>query len=310
MGLFTKKDPCAVCGGKVTGLFPHKIDGMLICGDCYGTVDLPQGAEKNMTVEDFKQYMAFREENGQLKQRFKTTHQVDFGWLDDKFLFDMENRLLCMDKHLDKTIFEGGQITSFEIREDEQLLFCGSAKELLRYTSTVPQRAMAIAPQLEMYRMQAQMRREMERERERMKEQNGDSVYYSQPDIDIPEPFRMFYVDIYFEHPFWNVYTADMRAPEFDNENPDINDYLNCYNNAVKMMEELARSLMEVAFPGAPERTAAAAGGVTMAGSGVVSAPGVAVDTAAEIERFKDLMDKGILTEEEFTAKKRQLLGI
>ena len=33
-------------------------------------------------------------------------------------------------------------------------------------------------------------------------------------------------------------------------------------------------------------------------------------DVVAEIQRYKKLMDDGILTEEEFTAKKRQLLGI
>lgn len=33
-------------------------------------------------------------------------------------------------------------------------------------------------------------------------------------------------------------------------------------------------------------------------------------DTAAEIERFHSLLEKGIITEEEFAAKKSQLLGI
>ena len=34
MGLFGKKDPCAICGGKVKGLLPWKIDGQLICNEC------------------------------------------------------------------------------------------------------------------------------------------------------------------------------------------------------------------------------------------------------------------------------------
>jgi hypothetical protein len=33
-------------------------------------------------------------------------------------------------------------------------------------------------------------------------------------------------------------------------------------------------------------------------------------DPVAEIQKYKTLLDQGIITEEEFTAKKRQLLGI
>ncbi|MBR6677388.1 MAG: SHOCT domain-containing protein [Oscillospiraceae bacterium] len=36
----------------------------------------------------------------------------------------------------------------------------------------------------------------------------------------------------------------------------------------------------------------------------------MSVDAVSEIQRFKALVDQGILTEEEFAAKKRQLLGI
>jgi hypothetical protein len=44
MGLFSKREPCAICGGKVSGLFPGKIQGRLVCGECHGNVDLPDGA--------------------------------------------------------------------------------------------------------------------------------------------------------------------------------------------------------------------------------------------------------------------------
>lgn len=36
-----------------------------------------------------------------------------------------ENRLLCMNKQPDKTVFEGAQLTSFTIREDSNLLLGG-----------------------------------------------------------------------------------------------------------------------------------------------------------------------------------------
>ena len=50
----------------------------------------------------------------------------------------------------------------------------------------------------------------------------------------------------------------------------------------------------------------AAAGAVPAA----AAAPAPAADPVAEIQKYKLLFDAGVLTEEEFAAKKKQLLGI
>lgn len=302
MGLFGKKDPCAICGGKVKGLFPWSVGGVHICNDCYGRVYLPNGAVNQMSLEDFKGYMAFREENDLLRQKFHVTHQVDFGWFDTKFLFDTTNNLLCMDKNLDATIFEGSQVQSFVIKEDATPLFEGSAAGLRRHVSTVPDRLMAMAPQIA---MQAQM--------QRMADRVDDDNHHHR--VDIPEPFKNFNVEIRFNHPYWTTFTADMSGPTFNNDYPRVDDYLREYNNNVVTMDELARALMEVAFPGAPDLgsgpviTAVNIAGVDPTATRSAPAAGSG-DVVAEIQRFKQLMDQGIITEEEFAAKKRQLLGI
>ncbi|MGN0166886.1 MAG: SHOCT domain-containing protein [Acetatifactor sp.] len=309
MGLFSKKTPCAICGGVVKGLMPWKIEGQYICNDCYGTVDLPDNAMNYMTLDGFRGYMAFRDENKQLRERFQVTQQVDFGWLDTKFMFDMTNRLLCMDKHLNKTIFEGRQIKSFSIKEDSVPLFEGSASGLRRYVSTVPDRAMALAPQINQMLAQQEMQQNMEYLIDRLDDgQRNNSTGTYRQNIDIPEPFKNFYVEIWFDHPYWEVISADMSGPEFDNDLPDVNSYLNNYNQSAMMMEQLARALMEIAFPGAPEQVINSSSSAAV--SNGVSAPGIQVDSVQEIQRFKNLLDQGIITEEEFTAKKRQLLGI
>ena len=61
---------------------------------------------------------------------------------------------------------------------------------------------------------------------------------------------------------------------------------------------------MEVAFPGA------AGSPVTAARAGTEPTSSAPVDTVTELQRYKALLEQGIITEEEFTAKKRQLLGI
>lgn len=305
MGLFGKKDPCAICGGKVKGLLPSKIEGQLVCSDCYGQVDLPDGAVKHMTLADFRAYMAFREENAVLRQQFQTTHQVDFGWLDDKFLFDMSHGLMCMDKHLSKTIFEAKHVKSFVIREDSAALFEGSAAGLVCYPSFVPDRVMEMAPQIDRIRMQEQMQRNAERFVDMLDGKRDNDTHYHNY-RDIPEPFKKFVVEIYFDHPYWGVYTADLSGPTFDNNYPDVDDYLRDYHNSAAIIEDLARSLIELAFPGVPMVDPYA----PQAPTEPVNAPAVYVDAVTEIQRFKTLLDQGIITEEEFTAKKRQLLGI
>ena len=328
MGLFGKKDPCAICGGKVSGLFVSKIAGKHVCNACYGIVDLPAGSMNDMTIERFKQYMQFREENNALKEQFVKSETIDFGFLDTKLVFDHTNKLLALNKNLDGTIFEGKHIASFSITEDTMPLFEGSPAGLRRYVSTIPNRVLAMAPQIDEYMMKKRMREQMNKD--------NDDYNSSKYDINIPEPFSHFNLLIRFKHPYWTEFRADMDAPIFSNSNPRIEDYMNDYNNKVVTIENLAHALMELAFEGTPEQmidsgamgmTGMAYGNTMTYGnamaygntmgmmSGVsMAAPqaagNVSEDPAASIRKFKELLEQGLITEEEFNAKKRQILGI
>ena len=72
----------------------------------------------------------------------------------------------------------------------------------------------------------------------------------------------------------------------------------------VNALHTLARNLMQLIAPGAPE---------TGAGAAQTAAPaqtGGAPNAVEELKQYKPLLDAGVITEEEFAAKKRQLLGI
>ena len=73
-------------------------------------------------------------------------------------------------------------------------------------------------------------------------------------------------------------------------------------------MKQFATALRDIAFPNAPiqQDTPTSPAAAYYGGN----APATGVDTVEEIRRFKALMDQGIITEEEFAAKKTQLLGI
>ena len=51
MGLFAKRPPCPICGGKVKGLLTWKVGGEKVCDDCYGFVDLPDKMVDTMSIE-------------------------------------------------------------------------------------------------------------------------------------------------------------------------------------------------------------------------------------------------------------------
>lgn len=122
--------------------------------------------------------------------------------------------------------------------------------------------------------------------------------------VDLPEPFERFRIEIEVEHPYWKVIRAEKKGPTFDSFRPDAGNYLHDYWEDVELMERLASCLREVAFPGAPVQNE------NDAADTATDAASSGADVAAEIKKYKELLDQELITEAEFTAKKRQLLGI
>lgn len=295
MGLFTKKEPCAICGGKVKGLLPWKIEGQYVCDSCHGVVDVQKDKE-NMTMEQFRQYRAFREENQALKDQFTISQKVDFGAFDTKLVFDFDHRLFCMDQHLAKTVFRGGEIRSFVIQEDGAPIFEGGPQGLARYESVVPGHLTMMAPQLNQILMQKQLEDQLNVGRD--PEHRPAPRFY-----DIPEPFKKFQVSIYVDHPYWSLLECDRSGPTFDNDYPDVNDYMNRYQEGYWLMENLAQCLMAVAFPDAP-----AEGAQQETQPAAAAAP--AQDAVSQLKQYKQLLDDGVITQADFDAKKKQLMGL
>lgn len=240
MGLFDKRPPCAICGGKVKGLLPWKIEGNYICDDCHGVIDAQNG--NDFTMEQFLKYRDFREQNQALREQFRVDEIVEFGFLSEKFVFDYEHSLFCMDKNLNKTIFHGSELKSFMISEDGAPLLEGSAKGFIHHESRVPQRIDELLPQVNQMLIQRQMQESMERLANRDKE-----VRPSYTSIDIPEPFKKFYIKLYLQHPYWSLYEFERTGPVIIGDVPDLNQYRIEYNESVQHLETLANALARVA---------------------------------------------------------------
>lgn len=300
MSLFSKKPPCPICGGKISWLLPSKIEGEYVCGTCYSKMDMESDKASNLTMQEFKEYLAFYDQNQILKNQFVISERIDFGLCDTKIIFDHQNKLFCMSKNPDKTVFEGRQLKSFTIKEDNAPLFEGSAAGIRRYASTVPERALAMAPQINQFVMNRQMTRALDK-LDDGKENNSTPTQY----FDVPEPFQAFNVELHFDHPYWTMIRCDMVGPRFNNTHPDVKDYLRSYQRSSEEIEKLVAALRTVAFPGAPEQSIGLGGAQTVQ---IASAP--PSDAIEEIKKYKALMEDGIISQQEFEAKKKQLLGI
>lgn len=296
MALFGKKPPCPICGGKISWFLPTKIEGEYICDECADKLDVEDDVRAGMTMQGFKEYLNFYEQNKALRSDFQVSDSVDVG---ADMIFDMAHRFFCLSDKPNKTVFEGSALKSFRISEDNFTLFEGSDKGLVRHASTVPERVTAMAPQIQMMIQTQRMNEQMER----LRNEDDEQTHYH-PSMDIPEPFKKFNVELQLEHPYWHNFRCNLYGPTFNNTFPDLNDYLEEYQRSAAEMDKLAQLLMLVAFPeaGKVNETASAPACAGLAPSG-----DHAVD---EIKKFKELLDAGILTQEEFNAKKKQLLGI
>ena len=316
MGLFSnKKKLCPVCGEPTPKLLPTKVDGTPICKVCAGKVDLPEGMMKQMSIEAFTEYIAFYDNNGDLRERFQETYTYSQGFLKADIAVDASNQLFRLRNAKDALVFEAANLKGFRILEDSKVLYESRGNELICNESDVPEKINKMHTVVEQFKARRQHYEFMERMQRREEEaakQRGETYhkqYISCPFFEGYEPFNSFFIELEFEHPYWDTYHGEVKGTKFSTTNPEIGTYLCEYQNAVEKLHELALNLMQIMCPGAGEihntagdiSTEAVAVRQTMAHGG---------NAIEEIKQFKESLDAGIITEEEFAVKKRQLLGL
>lgn len=312
MGLFSNnKKLCPICGNPTPRLFATAVEGNNICKDCAAKIDLPDGMLNQMSLDAFQEYINYYDENKALRDLFTESYSFHFGFLSGYLTIDMNNRLFRLYNSAEKLAMEASHLKGFRILEDSKPLFESRNNTLRCYTSDVPERANALSPQIAQFVMM-QREYEMWERMEKMQEEknggNSTTPHRSRPYLEVPVPFRHFIVEITLEHPYWVNKRWEIDGPSFDRNYPSIDNYLQEYQNKAEELHALALNLMELICPGAPEVYDGAEAPATV--QVTAQAAPVAEDPIEQIQKYKALFDSGIITEEEFTAKKRQLLGI
>ena len=317
MGLFSNnKKLCPICGSPTPRLLPTKVEDMPLCKECAGKVDLPNGVLERMSLDQFKKYIAYYDENQALRDAFKETDRMSFGFLSGELLADTEHRLLRLKGYDGALVFPASALVSFRFLEDGKTLFEGKADGLHCHQSDVPERARAMQMRVDRFQMQKEEYERMER-MERMRDRDRRPGEPDDRRFDIPEPrfeadapVHKFSVEVILNDPYWKSFRNEISAPSFSSTNPSIIDYLNEYDEKVAELHRMATALAHVMNPGARELWDGENAAPAAQAAQPVQAAAPVVDTVAELQKYKMLLDTGVITEEEFAAKKKQLLGI
>lgn len=314
MGLFSNsKKPCPICGNATPRLFPDGVAGIPICRECESKIDLPDGVQEKMTLDDFRQYLSFYQENQILRDSFDATFSFSYSDWGSDFQMDVPKKLFRINTKKESLVMESSCLKAFRILEDGKVLFESSPKGLNIYESDTPSRVQALAPLVSQFRVQMQQYEYMEKMEKKMKEMGEDKkgstsfTYISRPEFEEQPISNDFVIEMTLEHPYWSgVHSRNRRAPKFDQSYPSVQDFLRSYQKEMDAFYAMAANLMILINPDAPEVHIPLS--VSPDAAAVRTVP--TADPIEEIQKYKALLDSGIITEEEFTAKKRQLLGI
>ena len=330
MGLFTnKKNLCPICGSPTPRLLPTKVEGMPLCKECAEKIDVPNETVQAMTLDDFQRYLAFYDENAPLRERFRNEYRFDVNGWSAEVQIDYTHKLFRLSDAAKGIVYEGGCIRSFQILEDRHPLYEGSAAGLRCRDSKAPEYLDQLRPMYDDYlrdrREYERMRAVMEmadRNRDRDRPGGPPHHHFPEPRFDVKKPVEQYHIIITMEHPYRKEFRGDLDGPDFSFLSPDLMETARKYEEVLDSLDVLAQSLMRLFAPEAPIQRPNGAGPQPVQPVRPVQpvqpvqpiqpvpTSAASVDAVAEIRRFKDLMDQGILTEEEFAAKKRQLLGI
>ena len=327
MGLFTNnKKLCPICGNPTPRLLASAVEGQNLCKECAAKIDLPNGVLNTMTLDDFREYIQCYDANKPLRDSFTETYRYDFGFFKGSLLLDLDHQLLRVGVGDSAFALEPSDIKSFRILEDGEVLYEGEKGNFRSYKSNIKERLDELKPRIDEYRMlrhQYEMMEEMRRNMEdSRRDDNGrrdddfrrdDPDYRDrvmEPDFNIPNPVEKFAVEITLVHPYWKSFSKETGAPKFDTDHPSTIDYLDDYTQKTEELHNLAQNLMQIIDPQVQEKVIDPNASAQSTQSAPQAAPVQTEDPTVALPKYKALLDAGVITAEEFEAKKKQLLGL
>lgn len=299
MGLFGGGKTCAVCGAKAGMLSRQKLrDDNFVCSDCQLKISDQFRTDdyRRMTLSQFNKCAEeFPAETEKLRTQFQETFSIYAGsGTSHKVLAadDSHGWWYCAE-YLRPMLLKYDEVTSWNVRMDT-------------LPDTDEDKKNGI---VDMFASFAQ------------------SSYYASlrqnhPELPTcPPGYHVTRMDVYvsLSNPYLKEAVIDVWKPGwFTNQMEDMS---NAYNTAIQIIEFFQRIKGQMNMGmGAYGNNYGANNygmnqfqqnaGYTRAGQQPAPAQAAASDPTAELRKFKNLLDEGIISQEEFDSKKKQLLGL
>lgn len=340
MGLFSNnKKKCPICGDATPRLLATKVEGMPICSDCANKMDIRQEIRESLTVDGLKSYMAFYEENLPLKKEFKAEYEYRTGGLlsQNGFFCDYNHGTFKLSGLDNANVYKPDDFAKLVVFEGENAVIELTPKKLHIHKSSAPEKILALKEEIDKYNeklgmaeMLVNTQKELRHADEFRKARENGEVWnefeYQQKERELEwqtqnqnvkpifhpaVPFKKWKIVIKLSHPWGGGISDKEGAVWFTDEHPSVQEGLDNYYNSFDKYKKIVMAIKRVCCPNAQivdDSKKLSEGGEQMVSESANVNSGVGA--ADEIKKFKELLDQGIISQEEFDAKKKQLLGI
>lgn len=273
MGLFSNNSKlCPICGGATPRLLAKKIQGEAICSNCASEIAADDELVKSWTLEDLRRHLVYREENKRQIDTFCATRSIDYG---KEIMVDDTNRLFYIKQWAEENppILKFDEITGYELEVGWHTVETWS-----RGMPRTPYQP----PELGMMGTMVAVA----------------NAFGSKKDKDDDDSkSETIKLTLRLNNPYLKEYElvdASVFGDSMLDFQRDLNEEMTRVNTACNLIVSLTDAGAAAAFMGDAQPSAAQS----------------THQSVEDIKKFKELLDAGILTQEEFDAKKKQLLGL
>ena len=337
MGIFTnEKKGCPICGNATPRLFPTKVEGLPLCKECAAKINMESSMMKNLTINELWDHLDYRKANSET-----------FGAFTDNETHGMGNYVLHMDtdKRLfyiadgspsNPALFKFEELVSFNLMEDGRTVIQCNADSYSESASSIE--SYKLPPLKPFVKPSAMVTKPVAAATDKKEGRTSMAAAASSSAAAKPEekpkapdkPIDSLKLNVTLNNPYWKskVYNVSLPSLESENEVREwVNDYKNTFAAAVDTCEAMAgimgvktgKQMMNAikekaeAILAVQEAEAAAKEAEAAAQAAEVAAKiAKTADDNAAIEmlrKWKELLDMGAITQEEFDAKKKELIG-
>ena len=335
MGIFTnEKKGCPICGNATPRLFPTKVEGLPLCKECAAKINMESSMLKNLTINELWDHMDYRKANSETFATF--TDNETHGMGNYVLHMDTDKRLFYIadGSPSNPALFKFEELVSFNLMEDGRTIIQCNADSYSEGTSSIENYKLPplkpIVKPAAMMNKPASVVVDKKTGRTAMASAASSTTKTEEKPKAPDKPVDNLKLNVTLNNPYWKSKVYNVSLPSLETEEEIrgwVNDYKNTFAAAVDTCEAMAgimgvktgKQMMNAikekaeAILAVQEAEAAAAEAEAAAQAAEAAAKiAKAADDNAAIEmlrKWKELLDMGAITQEEFDAKKKELIG-